>query len=40
MCFLAFISRELEEGAGLLELQCSFLGGDFSWEKLLLGGDS
>ena len=28
------------EGVGLLELQCTFFGGDFSWEKLLLGGNS
>ena len=40
MCFLAFISREVEEGGGLLELQCTFFGGDFSWEKLFLGGNS
>ena len=27
MCFLAFILREVEEGAGLLELECTFFGG-------------
>ena len=43
MCFLAFTLSEVEEGAELLESQCTFFGGegeDFSWEKLLLGGDS
>ena len=44
MCFLAFILREVKEGAGLLESQCTFsfegVGGDFSWDNLLLGGDS
>ena len=27
MCFLEFISREVEEDAGLLESQCTFFGG-------------